>query len=177
MYFLIPCQKICRNLNIFITLYSIFGFLLCISFFSTSYCAGLKVANSLSSYTSKSPNIKKNEQETIFHKIISGKIPSTKVWEDDEVYAFRDINPVAKTHIIVIPKKMNGLNMLSSAKEEHIPILGKLLYAVSLIAKQEKLDKGYRVVINCNKQGCQSVPYLHLHLIGGEQLGWPPTGK
>ena len=72
---------------------------------------------------------------------------------------------------------MNGLNMLSSAKEEHIPILGKLLYAVSLIAKQEKLDKGYRVVINCNKQGCQSVPYLHLHLIGGEQLGWPPTGK
>ena len=121
--------------------------------------------------------MKKNEQETIFHKIISGKIPSTKVWEDDEVYAFRDINPVAKTHILVIPKKMNGLNMLSSAKEEHIPILGKLLYAVSLIAKQEKLDKGYRVVINCNKQGCQSVPYLHLHLIGGEQLGWPPTGK
>ena len=125
----------------------------------------------------KAQNLNINEQETIFHKIISGKIPSTKVWEDDEVYAFRDINPVAKTHILVIPKKMNGLDMLSSAKEEHIPILGKLLYAVSLIAKQEKLDKGYRVVINCNKQGCQSVPYLHLHLIGGEQLGWPPTGK
>ena len=125
----------------------------------------------------KAQKLNINEQETIFHKIISGKIPSTKVWEDDEVYAFRDINPVAKTHILVIPKKMNGLDMLSSAKEEHIPILGKLLYAVSLIAKQEKLDKGYRVVINCNKQGCQSVPYLHLHLIGGEQLGWPPTGK
>ena len=123
----------------------------------------------------KAQKLNINEQETIFHKIISGKIPSTKVWEDDEVYAFRDINPVAKTHILVIPKKMNGLDMLSSAKEEHIPILGKLLYAVSLIAKQEKLDKGYRVVINCNKQGCQSVPYLHLHLIGGEQLGWPPT--
>ena len=122
----------------------------------------------------KAQNLNINEQETIFHKIISGKIPSTKVWEDDEVYSFRDIHPVAKTHIIVIPKKMNGLNMLSSAKEEHIPILGKLLYAVSLIAKQEKLDKGYRVVINCNKQGCQSVPYLHLHLIGGQQLGWPP---
>ena len=125
----------------------------------------------------KAQNLNINEQETIFHKIISGKIPSTKVWEDDEVYSFRDIHPVAKTHIIVIPKKMNGLNMLSSAKEEHIPILGKLLYAVSLIAKQEKLDKGYRVVINCNKQGCQSVPYLHLHLIGGEQLGWTTTGK
>ena len=125
----------------------------------------------------KAQNLNINEQETIFHKIISGKIPSTKVWEDDEIYAFRDINPVAKTHILVIPKKMNGLDMLSSAKEEHIPILGKLLYAVSLIAKQEKLDKGYRVVINCDKQGCQSVPYLHLHLIGGEQLGWPPTGK
>jgi histidine triad (HIT) family protein len=125
----------------------------------------------------KAQKLNPNEKETIFHKILSGKIPSTKVWEDDEVYSFRDINPVAKTHIIVIPKKMNGLNMLSSAKEEHIPILGKLLYAVSLIAKQEKLDKGYRVVINCDKQGCQSVPYLHLHLIGGQQLGWPPNGK
>ena len=69
---------------------------------------------------------------------------------------------------------MQGLNMLSSAKEEHIPILGKLLLAASEIAKQEKLEKGYRIVINCDKEGCQSVPYLHLHLIGGQQLSWPP---
>ena len=122
----------------------------------------------------KAQQMNPNEEETIFHKIVSGKIPSTKVYETEDVYAFRDINPVAKVHIIIVPKKMQGLNMLSSAKAEHIPILGKLVFAASEIAKQQKLDNGYRVVINCNKEGCQSVPYLHLHLIGGQQLSWPP---
>ena len=122
----------------------------------------------------KAQQMNPQEQETIFHKIVAGKIPSTKVYENEDVYSFRDINPVAKVHIIIVPKKMQGLNMLSSAKEEHIPILGKLLLAASEIAKQEKLEKGYRIVINCDKEGCQSVPYLHLHLIGGQQLSWPP---
>ena len=122
----------------------------------------------------KAQQMNPNEEETIFHKIVSGKIPSTKVYETEDVYAFRDINPVAKVHIIIVPKKMQGLNMLSSAKAEHIPILGKLVFAASEIARQEKLENGYRVVINCNKEGCQSVPYLHLHLIGGQQLSWPP---
>ena len=122
----------------------------------------------------KAQKMNPNEEETIFHKIVSGKIPSTKVYENEDVYSFRDISPVAKVHIIIVPKKMQGLNTLSSAKSEHVPILGKLLLAAAEIAKQEKLDKGYRVVINCDKEGCQSVPYLHLHLIGGQQLGWPP---
>ena len=122
----------------------------------------------------KAQQMNPNEEETIFHKIVSGKIPSTKVYETEDVYAFRDINPVAKVHIIIVPKKMQGLNMLSSAKAEHIPILGKLVFAASEIARQEKLENGYRVVINCNKEGCQSVPYIHLHLIGGQQLSWPP---
>ena len=122
----------------------------------------------------KAQQMNPNEEETIFHKIVSGKIPSTKVYETEDVYAFRDTNPVAKIHIIIVPKKMQGLNMLSSAKAEHIPILGKLVFAASEIAKQQKMDNGYRVVINCNKEGCQSVPYLHLHLIGGQQLSWPP---
>lgn len=122
----------------------------------------------------KAQNLDKTEEVTIFHKIVAGEIPSTKVYSDDDVYAFRDINPVAKVHIVIVPKKMQGLNMLSSAKPEHIPILGKLLYAASVIAKQENLAEGYRVVINCDKHGCQSVNYLHLHLIGGQQLGWPP---
>ena len=122
----------------------------------------------------KAQQMNPNEEETIFHKIVSGKIPSTKVYETEDVYAFRDINPVAKVHIIIVPKKMQGLNMLSSAKAEHIPILGKLVFAASEIARQEKLENGYRVVINCNKEGCQSVPYLHLHLIGEQQLSWPP---
>ena len=125
----------------------------------------------------KAQQMNPNEEETIFHKIVAGKIPSTKVYENEDVYSFRDINPCAKVHIIIVPKKMQGLNMLSSAKPEHVPILGKLLLAASEIAKQEKLDKGYRIVINCDKEGCQSVPYLHLHLIGGQQLGWPPGVK
>ena len=122
----------------------------------------------------KAQQMNPNEEETIFHKIVSGKIPSTKVYENEDVYSFRDINPVAKVHIIIVPIKMQGLNMLSSAKPEHVPILGKLLLAAAEIAKQEKLDNGYRIVINCGKEGCQSVPYLHLHLIGGQQLSWPP---
>ena len=125
----------------------------------------------------KAQQMNPKEEETIFHKIVAGKIPSTKVYENEDIYSFRDINPVAKVHIIIVPKKMQGLNMLSSATSEHIPILGKLLLSASEIAKQEKLDKGYRIVINCDKEGCQSVPYLHLHLIGGQQLGWPPGVK
>lgn len=125
----------------------------------------------------KSENLDTKEEITIFHKIVAKEIPSNKVYEDDEIYAFRDIQPQAPVHIIVIPKKMNGLNMLSSATEQHIPILGKLMYACSVIAKQEKLDNGYRVVINCGKDGCQSVNYLHVHLLGGAKFGWPPGTK
>ncbi len=122
----------------------------------------------------KAQQMNPNEEETIFHKILKGTIPSKKVYENEDVYSFADISPCAKVHVIIIPKKMQGLNMLSSAKPEHVPILGKLLLAASEIAKQLKLDNGYRVVINCGKEGCQSVAYLHLHLIGGQQLGWPP---
>ena len=122
----------------------------------------------------KAQNFDAKEEITVFHKIITGEIPSTKVYENDDVYAFRDIQPCAPVHIIVIPKKMQGLNMLASAKEEHIPILGKLMYACTVIAKQEKLDNGYRVVVNCGKDGCQSVNYLHLHLFGGATFTWPP---
>ena len=122
----------------------------------------------------KAQNFDAQEEITVFHKIITGEIPSTKVYENDDVYAFRDIQPRAPVHIVVIPKKMQGLNMLSSAKEEHILILGKLMYACTVIAQQEKLDNGYRVVVNCGKDGCQSVNYLHLHLFGGATFKWPP---
>ena len=125
----------------------------------------------------KSENFDTKEEITIFHKTVAGEVPSTKVYENEDVYAFRDIQPQAPVHVIVVPKKMQGLNMLSSAKEEHVPILGKLLYACSVIAKQEKLDNGYRVVINCGKDGCQSVNYLHIHLFGGQKMGWPPGTK
>ena len=112
--------------------------------------------------------------ETIFDKIIRKEIPSTIVWEDDDVLAFRDVSPQAPTHILLIPKKRDGLTQLSKAGEHNQAILGKLMYTASVVAKQEKLDKGFRIVINDGEEGCQSVYHLHVHLIGGRQLSWPP---
>ena len=111
---------------------------------------------------------------TIFDKIVKKEIPSTIVYEDDISLAFRDISPQAPTHILVIPKNRDGLDKLSSAEERHKALLGHLLYVCSLVAKQEKLDEGYRIVINCDKHGCQEVFHLHLHILGGKQLTWPP---
>ncbi|KAK1292835.1 14 kDa zinc-binding protein [Acorus calamus] len=111
---------------------------------------------------------------TIFDKIINRQIPSTVVFEDDKVLAFRDIAPQAPTHIVIIPKVKDGLTGLNKAEERHCEILGHLLYVTKLIAKQEGLDDGYRVVINDGPNGCQSVFHLHLHLIGGRQMNWPP---
>ena len=98
-------------------------------------------------------NIK--EEDTLFHKIVRKEIKSTPVYEDDKVYAFRDVNPQAPVHILIVPKEMQGLNMLSNAIPESIPILGYLMYAASVIAKQEGLENGYRIVINNGKDGCK----------------------
>eukprot|EP00948_MAST-09A_sp_MAST-9A-sp1_P003326 g3326.t1 len=112
---------------------------------------------------------------TIFDKIISKEIPATILYEDDKSLAFADINPVAKTHFLVIPKKKDGLSMLEKAEERHKEILGHLLFVANKVAQEnEKLTEGYRVVINNGKHGCQSVYHLHLHVVGGNQLGWPP---
>ena len=112
--------------------------------------------------------------ETIFDKIISKEIPSKVVFEDDDVLAFRDVNPQAPTHILLIPKKRDGLTQISKAVESHQSILGKLLYTATKVAKQENLNNGYRIVINDGVEGCQSVYHLHIHLIGGRQMKWPP---
>lgn len=111
---------------------------------------------------------------TIFDKILKKEIPSTPVYEDDLVYAFRDISPQAPTHILIIPKNRDGLTQLCKAEERHKEILGHLLYSAKLIALQEGLEEGYRVVINDGPNGCQSVYHLHLHLIGGRRMEWPP---
>mmetsp|Transcript_4321 Transcript_4321/g.6403 ORF Transcript_4321/g.6403 Transcript_4321/m.6403 type:complete len:174 (-) Transcript_4321:28-549(-) len=116
-----------------------------------------------------------NADTTIFDKIISKDIPAEIVFEDDKCLAFRDVNPTAPTHILVIPKVRGRLSRLSNAEQEDLGILGHLLYTSKLVAKEQGLDKdGFRVVINDGKQGCQSVYHLHLHLIGGRQLSWPP---
>ncbi|WVZ14454.1 hypothetical protein V8G54_012020 [Vigna mungo] len=111
---------------------------------------------------------------TIFDKIINKEIPSTVVYEDDKVLAFRDITPQAPTHILIIPKVKDGLSGLSKAEERHIDILGRLLYTAKLVAKQEGLDDGFRIVINDGPKGCQSVYHIHVHLLGGRQMNWPP---
>lgn len=115
---------------------------------------------------------------TIFQKILAGDIPSTKVYDDDVCYAFRDIAPAAKTHILLIPKQRDGLTGISAAEDKHKEVLGHLMVTAAAIAKAEGLDSGYRLVINDGEQGCQSVAHLHIHILGGQQLTWPPgTGK
>ena len=115
-----------------------------------------------------------SEERTIFDKIVSKEIPATVIYEDSLALAFRDINPQAKTHFLVIPKIRAGLTRLSKSTEDHKALLGHLMYTAALVAKQEKLDAGYRVVVNDGVEGCQSVYHLHLHVLGGQQLSWPP---
>ncbi|KAJ1397010.1 HIT-like domain, partial [Sesbania bispinosa] len=98
---------------------------------------------------------------TIFDKIINKEIPSTVVYEDDKVLAFRDISPQAPTHILIIPKVKDGLTGLSKAEERHFEILGRLLYTAKLIAKQEGLDDGFRTVINDGPKGCKPISLPH----------------
>jgi histidine triad (HIT) family protein len=111
-------------------------------------------------------------EDTLFSKIIRREIPADIVYEDDQCLAFRDITPQAPTHILIIPKK--PIPKLSEAVEEDKALLGHLLFAVSAIAQEQKLDSGYRVVINTGEDGGQTVFHLHLHLLGGRALGWPP---
>lgn len=110
---------------------------------------------------------------TVFAKIISGEIPADIVYEDDHVVAFRDIQPVAPTHVLVIPRK--PLVSVAQASEADAELLGRLLLAAAKVAEQLGLDEdGYRLVTNIGRHGGQSVFHLHIHLLGGRQLGWPP---
>ncbi|CAM9671796.1 unnamed protein product [Phaeothamnion confervicola] len=112
--------------------------------------------------------------KTLFDKIVAGEIPATIIYDDETCLAFRDISPQAPTHFLVIPKHRDGLTQLSKATPAHEPLLGHLMYVAQLVAKQEGLDNGFRVVVNDGPEGCQSVYHLHLHVVGGCQLGWPP---
>uniref|UniRef100_A0ACD6AFJ1 Uncharacterized protein n=1 Tax=Avena sativa TaxID=4498 RepID=A0ACD6AFJ1_AVESA len=111
---------------------------------------------------------------TIFDKIIAKEIPSSIVYEDEKVLAFRDINPQAPVHVLVIPKLRDGLTGLDKAEPRHADILGQLLYAAKVVAEKEGVAGGYRVVINNGAEGCQSVYHLHVHVLGGRQMKWPP---
>jgi histidine triad (HIT) family protein len=110
---------------------------------------------------------------TIFDKILSGEWSSDKVFEDDRVLAFRDVNPQAPVHILVIPKYRNGLTALSKAQANQKELLGHLMYVATEIANKE-CPNGFRIIINDGVDGAQSVMHLHLHIMGGRQMGWPP---
>lgn len=110
---------------------------------------------------------------SIFTKIINREIPASIVHEDDVCIAFRDIQPQAPTHILIVPKK--EIRSLADISPEDKTTLGHLLVCASKIAQDLKIDKsGYRVVINTNEDGGQTVFHIHLHLLGGRALGWPP---
>jgi histidine triad (HIT) family protein len=111
--------------------------------------------------------------DTIFAKIIRKEIPASIVYENEDVLAFRDINPVAPVHILVIPK--TPIVSVAHAQPEHSGLLGKLLFASAEVARQEGLDKdGYRIVTNIGPSAGQTVFHLHLHVIGGRSFSWPP---
>jgi histidine triad (HIT) family protein len=110
---------------------------------------------------------------TIFEKIIRREIPAEIVWEDDDVLAFRDVNPQAPVHVLIVPKRL--ISRLAKATEEDEALLGKLLLAASKVAEKLDLSKsGYRVVINSGPDAGESVPHLHVHVLGKRPLSWPP---
>jgi histidine triad (HIT) family protein len=111
--------------------------------------------------------------DSIFSRIISRQIPAQIVFEDEQVLAFRDIAPKAPVHILVIPKKPIANVGEATATEE--PLLGHMLLVAAQVARQENIDRtGYRLVINKGPDAGESVPHLHIHVLGGRSLGWPP---
>lgn len=111
--------------------------------------------------------------DCIFCKIIAGDIPGDIVYQDDEVLAFRDLNPQAPTHILIIPKQ--HIATTNDITPEQAELAGKLILAAQKIAHEEGIaESGYRTVLNCNAGAGQSVYHIHLHLLGGRPMGWPP---
>ena len=110
---------------------------------------------------------------TIFERIIAREIPAKIIWEDDAAVAFYDVNPQAPVHVLIVPKKV--LPRLSTATDEDRALLGKLLLVAAELAKKLGIEKtGYRVVINSGPDAGESVPHLHVHLLGKRALAWPP---
>lgn len=108
----------------------------------------------------------------VFCNIVAGEIPSAKVYESDTVLAFRDNQPVAPTHILIIPKK--HIASVADMEAEDIHLIGELVYAARLVAEQEGISDGFRLVINSGRRGGQHIFHVHLHMLGGRGMSWPP---
>ncbi len=111
--------------------------------------------------------------DTIFGKIARGEIPADLVYEDEDVVAFRDLSPQAPTHVLVIPRK--PIPTLNDAGPEDAELIGKLFLAAARVAQEAGIaERGYRTVVNCNAAAGQTVFHLHVHLLGGRPMQWPP---
>jgi histidine triad (HIT) family protein len=111
--------------------------------------------------------------DCLFCKMVSGEIQPDVVFEDDEVLAFRDVNPQAPVHVLVIPK--SHIATTNELTPEHAGLIGKMVLAARQIAADEGIaEPGYRMVMNCNPEAGQSVYHIHLHMLGGRPMGWPP---
>ena len=110
--------------------------------------------------------------DCLFCNIVKGQIPSEKVYEDNDVYAFKDVNPEAPVHILIIPKRhIKSVGELEGADKE---LVGHIFLVAKKLAKENKLENGYRLVSNIGEEGGQSVKHLHFHLLGGRSFNWPP---
>ncbi|MBL38128.1 MAG: histidine triad nucleotide-binding protein [Xanthomonadales bacterium] len=111
--------------------------------------------------------------EDLFEKIVAREIPADIVWENDELLAFRDVNPQAPVHILIIPKRK--IRTLNDLEDDDAELVGRMVLAAKKIAADEGIaEDGYRLNFNCNEGGGQSVWHIHLHLLGGRKMSWPP---
>ena len=111
--------------------------------------------------------------DTVFARIARGEAPARIVYQDEDVTAFHDLNPVAPVHVLIVPNK--PLRTLDEADPDDQLLLGKLLLVAQSVAREQGIaESGYRVVLNCNPQGGQTVYHLHLHVMGGRRMAWPP---
>jgi Diadenosine tetraphosphate (Ap4A) hydrolase and other HIT family hydrolases len=111
-------------------------------------------------------------EDCLFCRIVSGGIPAKKAYEDETALAFYDIDPKAPVHVLVIPKK--HIASLAAAGEEDFGLVTHLMRVAQRLAKELKLDNGFRLVVNTGREGGQTVAHLHIHLLGGRAMGWPP---
>jgi len=111
--------------------------------------------------------------DDLFLKIINRQIPAEIVYETEDILAFRDINPQAPYHVLIIPKE--HIPTINDVAQDHAELIGRMFLVAAELAEQEGIaEDGYRVVMNCNKAGGQAVYHIHLHLLGGRQMNWPP---
>ena len=109
---------------------------------------------------------------SIFTQIIQGDIPSSKLYEDDQCIAIHDVNPQAPIHVLIIPKE--PIAMLKDIQESHAPLMGHLMHVANQVAKQLEVEDNYRIVINNGPDAGQSVYHIHIHLLAGRGMSWPP---